>query len=109
MHTKASENHAVHEPHNLSDAARRLAQRFMSGPRDAPGMITFSVSRSLEMDPLTMDEIEATQQALALRTTCHVETEARIRGVRAVALPLGVKPARHMDGHEVDADIVEWM
>ncbi|MDP9917420.1 AraC-like DNA-binding protein [Variovorax boronicumulans] len=109
MHTNASDNQAVHEPHNLPDAARRVGPQFMSSPCDTLEMISVPMNGNLELNPLAASAIEATQQALAPRMPYRAAIEARTRQARVAASPPGTKPGRQPGGHELDTGIVEWM
>ena len=69
--------HAVHAEDSLLPEARRLAQRFLSGPREALGMIKSTLNRSFDLDYMSMAELETSQQAIALASSYHRDAVAR--------------------------------
>ena len=69
--------HAVHTEDSLLPEARRLAQRFLSGPREALGMIKSTLNRSFDLDYMSMAELETSQQAIALASSYHRDAVAR--------------------------------
>ena len=69
--------HGVHAGDTLLAEARRMARRFLSGPREALGMIKTTLNRSFDLDYQSMAELESCQQAIALATVYHREAVAR--------------------------------
>ena len=69
--------HAVHTGDTLLPEARRMARRFLSGPREALGMIKNTLNRSFDLDYLSMAELETCQQAIAMASVYHREAVAR--------------------------------
>jgi 2-(1,2-epoxy-1,2-dihydrophenyl)acetyl-CoA isomerase len=69
--------HAVHADDRLLPEARRMARRFLNGPREALGMIKNTLNRSFDLDYRSMAELETCQQAIAMASSYHREAVAR--------------------------------
>ncbi len=69
--------HAVHPDGSLLPEARRMARRFLKGPREALGMIKSSLNRSFDLDYRSMAEIESSQQAVAMGSSYHRDAVGR--------------------------------
>jgi 2-(1,2-epoxy-1,2-dihydrophenyl)acetyl-CoA isomerase len=69
--------HTVYEGDTLLPEARRMARRFLNGPREALGMIKSSLNRSFDLDYRSMAEVETSQQAIAMASSYHREAVAR--------------------------------
>ena len=69
--------YAVHEPDALLPEARRMAQRFLAGPRESLGMIKNTLNRSFDLDYRSMAELETCQQAIAMASAYHADAVAR--------------------------------
>lgn len=69
--------HAVHADDSLLPEARRMARRFLNGPREALGMIKNTLNRSFDLDYRSMAELETSQQAIAMASSYHRDAVAR--------------------------------
>ena len=69
--------HAVFGDDALLPEARRMASRFLSGPREALGMIKNTLNRSFDLDYRSMAELETCQQAIAMASAYHADAVAR--------------------------------
>lgn len=69
--------HAVHAEESLLPEARRMARRFLNGPREALGMIKNTLNRSFDLDYRSMADLETSQQAIAMASSYHSEAVAR--------------------------------
>lgn len=67
----------LHAPEALADAARAFALRLAAGPREATAMTRKLLNRSFETDYLTMAELEAYAQAIAMATPYHLDAATR--------------------------------
>ncbi|QRY77936.1 enoyl-CoA hydratase/isomerase family protein [Pseudomonas sp. PDNC002] len=78
--------HSIHAPEELAANAQRMAQRFLSAPRDAIAMSKRLLNQSFESDWNAMAEMEGLAQGVAATAPYHGE---------AVSAFLGGKPSRY--------------
>lgn len=77
--------HSIHPADRLLDEALALAARFHGASTEALGIAKSVLNRSFNLDYDTLAELEASAQALALRTEYHRDAVARFLGKKPLA------------------------